>query len=117
MRFDSKARLIGLLSATTMAAIVMASLLPPTGYRAPGLAGRSSSSLPISPRRLFCVRSGLLEAVQGLTPDRLPDLTSALCGTLGAISAAMLVKLFMHARNCTIYFPGSLPAVPKPPRR
>ena len=35
--------------------------------------------------------AGLLEALQGLTIDRTPDLLSALCGAGGVLTAALLV--------------------------
>ena len=97
-----------------MAAIVMASLLPTNWVPRTGLDWQVEHFLAyfttmivlcVAWHRRFVVAvslimcSGLLEAVQGLTRDRLPDLTSALCGTLGAISAAMLVKLLCLDRR------------------
>jgi VanZ family protein len=122
MPFDSKARLIVLLSATTIAAIGMASLLPTNWVPRTGLGWQvehflayftTTIVLCVAWRRPFVVAvslimcSGLLEAVQGLTPDRLPDLTSALCGTLGAISAAMLVKLLCVDRRHILFSRGA----------
>jgi hypothetical protein len=44
--------------------------------------------------------SALLEALQGLTPDRHPDFLAALFGAGGALAAALLAELFMRARRC-----------------
>ena len=46
--------------------------------------------------------AGVLEAAQGLTPDRFPNVTAALCGAAGVASAAMLVVLLIPARRWLI---------------
>ncbi len=45
---------------------------------------------------LLAAFSGLLEVAQGLTPDRVPDLPTALAGAGGAFAAAVLLKLGMQ---------------------
>ena len=45
------------------------------------------------------VVSGLLEALQALTPDRQPNITAALCGAGGVLAAALLAELFIRARR------------------
>jgi hypothetical protein len=37
--------------------------------------------------------AALLEALQGFTPDRVPDLPTAFSGAAGVLSAALLAKL------------------------
>jgi hypothetical protein len=41
----------------------------------------------------------LFEALQGLTPDRQPDLRTAIAAAGGVLSAALLAKLVMLARR------------------
>jgi hypothetical protein len=41
----------------------------------------------------------LLEALQGLTPDRVPDLPTALFGAAGVASAALLAHLALWLRK------------------
>ncbi len=43
--------------------------------------------------------AGLLEALQGLTPDRVPDLPTALCGAGGALLAYVAAEVFHTARS------------------
>ena len=43
--------------------------------------------------------AALLEALQGLTPDRHADFLAALCGAAGALVAALLAELVMRARR------------------
>jgi hypothetical protein len=45
--------------------------------------------------------AGLLEALQGLTPDRVPDLPTALCGAGGALLASVAAEVFIRARSPT----------------
>jgi VanZ family protein len=113
MTSDSK-RLTGLLGATAIAALTMAALFPTKWVPRTGLGWQvehflvyfvTTLVLCLAWRRPFVVAislmtfSGLLEALQGLTPDRSPDLTAALGGAAGAISAAILVKLLLRARE------------------
>jgi hypothetical protein len=41
----------------------------------------------------------VLEALQGLTPDRVPDLPTALSGAAGALSPALLATLLAKSRK------------------
>jgi VanZ family protein len=43
--------------------------------------------------------SALLEILQGLTPDRVPDLPTALSGAGGALTGALVAKLMLHVRR------------------
>jgi hypothetical protein len=51
---------------------------------------------PFLAATLLLVLAGLLEALQGLTLDRTPDLPTALSGATGVLSAALLVWLVMR---------------------
>jgi VanZ family protein len=46
--------------------------------------------------------SALLEALHGLTPDRTPDLPTALSAAAGALSAAVLAKVVILARKLAL---------------
>jgi VanZ family protein len=107
MTSDSKTRLIGLLGAAAFAALAMAALLPTKWVPRTGLGWQvehfsiyfaMTLVVCIALRRPYVVAisvivsSAILEALQGLTPDRVPDLTTALCGAAGAISAAVLIE-------------------------
>ncbi len=43
--------------------------------------------------------SALLEILQGLTPDRVPDLPTALSGAGGALTGALVAKLMLRVRR------------------
>ena len=43
--------------------------------------------------------AGLLEALQGLTPDRVPDFPTALGGAGGALLASAAAEVFIRARS------------------
>ena len=114
---DARARWIGLLGATAVAALAMAALLPSKWVPRTGLGWQvehfliyfaTMIVLCIAWRRPYIVAvslvafSGLLEALQGLTPDRIPypsDSIAALGGAAGAISAAVLIVLLICARQ------------------
>src|SRR5262249_37931273 len=111
---DSRARMIGLLGATAAAALALASLLPTKWVPRTGLGWEdehfivyfvTTIVLSLASRRPYVVGvalmmfAGVLEACQGLTPDRFPDLTSALSGVAGVISAASLVSFLIWARR------------------
>ena len=114
MTSDSSARLIGPLSATAVAALTLATLLPTTWVPRTGLGWEdehfivyfvTTIVLSRASHRHYVVAvalmifAGVLEAAQGLTPDRIPDLTAVLCGAAGVISAATLVTLLIRARR------------------
>jgi len=110
----SRTRWTRLLGATTLTALALASLLPTGLVPRTGLGWQTEHFLaylftatvlciawprpPIVAISLIVV-SALLESLQGLTPDRIPDITAALLGAGGAISAAVLVNLFSRART------------------
>jgi VanZ family protein len=113
MTSESKARLTGLLGAAALAALAMAALLPTKWVPRTGLGWQvehfsiyfaTTFVLCIAFRRPYAVAisvlmsSAILEALQGLTPDRVPDLTTVLCGAAGAISATILIEFFIRAR-------------------
>jgi VanZ family protein len=114
MTSDFKMRLIGLLGVVAFAAVAMAALLPTKWVPRTGLGWQvehfsiyfaTTLVLCIAFRRPYVVAisvivsSAILEALQGLTPDRVPDLTTALCGAAGASSAAILIEFFIRARG------------------
>jgi hypothetical protein len=43
--------------------------------------------------------AGLLETLQGLTPDRVPDFPTALCGAGGALLASVAAEVFIRTRR------------------
>ena len=43
--------------------------------------------------------AGLLEALQGLTPDRVPDFPTALSGAGGALLASVAAEVFIRAQS------------------
>src|SRR6476619_4673349 len=111
---DSKARLFGVLSAAAIAGVILATLLPTNWVPRTGLGWENEHFivyftttiiLSLASRKPFVVAIGLtifagvLEACQGLTPDRFPDLTAALSGPVGVISAATLVILAVWAKR------------------
>jgi VanZ family protein len=106
--------MIGLLGATVAAALALASLLPTKWVPRTGLGWEdehfivyfaTTIVLSLASRRPYVVGvalmmfAGVLEACQGLTPDRFPDVTSALSGVAGVISAASLVNFLIWARR------------------
>ena len=114
MTSNSKARLIGLLGAAAFAALVMAALLPTKWVPRTGLGWQVEHfSIYFATTLILCitfpspyvvpisviVSSAILEALQVLTPDRVPDLTTAPCGAAGAIVAAILIEFFIRARG------------------
>jgi VanZ family protein len=111
---DSRVRLFGLLGATAAAALALATLLPTKWIPRTGLGWKdehfivyfaTTIILSLASRRPYVVAialmifAGVLEACQGLTPDRLPDVTAALSGAAGVISAATLVIFLMRVRR------------------
>jgi len=124
---DSRARLIGLLSVTAAAALTLATLLPTEWIPRTGLGWEdehfivyfaTTIVLSLASRRPYVVAialmifAGVLEACQGLTPDRFPDVTAALSGAVGVISAATLVIFLIWARSRFPAFREWLRSVP-----
>src|SRR5262245_9618683 len=129
MTADSR-RLLHILGATAVASLVLATLLPTKLVPRTGLGWENehflmyfatTTILSIASRRPLLVAfslmacSGVLEALQGLTPDRIPDLTAALAGAAGVISAATLVMLLVRARRSLVLpnwtFRGRMPTI------
>jgi VanZ family protein len=97
-----------------MAVIVVASLIPAKWQLRTGLPWQAEHALAYFgstalfclawPRRwlvAFCLvlASGLLEVMQGLSPGRVPDLSSALIGAVSAIAAATVIELWGQLRD------------------
>ena len=95
-----------------IAAIVVASLIPANMQLRTGMGWLTEHFLAyFAVTALFClawprpllvggalmVFAGAIEALQGLTPDRVPDLPTALSGAGGALLVALLASLVIHA--------------------
>ena len=104
-------RLIYLCSAMALAAIALASLVPTQWELRLGLhwlvehfvAYFAVTAIvciawprPFLVATVLIVLAGMLEALQGLTVDRTPDLLTALSGTAGVLSAALLAWLVLR---------------------
>jgi hypothetical protein len=112
MTSDSR-RFFGILGATAVGALALATLLPTkwiprTGhwevehfiaYFVTTMILSIASRRPIIVAGSLIMFAGILEALQGLTPDRFPDFNSALCGSAGVISAATLAMLLLRVRR------------------
>jgi len=100
-------RWAGIAGAILMAVIVVASLIPAKWQLSTGLPWQAEHALTyFGATALFCLArprrwpiasslalaSGLLELMQGLSPGRVPDLSSALIGAGSAIAAALTVE-------------------------
>jgi VanZ family protein len=111
---DSRARLFVVLG--VMVAIALATLLPTKWVPRTGLGWENEHFivyfaatiiLSLASRKPYVIAialtifAGVLEACQGLTPDRFPDLTAALSGAAGVISAGTLVILIVRARRAS----------------
>ena len=134
---NSKARLIVLLGAIAATALTLATLLPARWIPRTGLGWEdehfiiyfaTTIVLSLASRRPYVVAialtmfAGVLEACQGLTPDRFPDVTAALSGSAGVISATILVILISRAEKVVLtgrirLTPGEGIARRRPPGR
>jgi hypothetical protein len=114
MKFASNSRWIAIAGAVLVAAIVVASLVPAGWQVRLGLHWLVEHFLAyFAVTALFClawpkpmaVAAGLLpvavllEALQGLTPDRVPDLATTLSAAAGVASAALLADLAITLRK------------------
>jgi VanZ family protein len=54
---------------------------------------------PIKVGLAIMASAGLLEALQGLTPDRIPDLPTALSGAGGALLASIVANVVLRVRS------------------
>ena len=52
---------------------------------------------PFAVAACLIVVAGVMEALQGLTADRIPDLATAFCGAAGVLTAALLASLVTDA--------------------
>ena len=52
--------------------------------------------------------AGLLEALQGLTPDRVPDLPTAFSGAAGVLSAALVASSWPNRAKLTLARPRQI---------
>ena len=107
-------RWIRLCGAAAVAAIVVASLIPAKWRLRTGLPWQAEHFLAyFAVTSIFCLAlprplvvagslmafAALLELLQGLTPDRVPDLPTALSGAGGALAAAIIAKLVIRFRK------------------
>jgi peptidoglycan/LPS O-acetylase OafA/YrhL len=105
-------RLIALCAAAVLAAIVVASLIPADMQLRSGLNWLIEHFLaffvaalvlclawprPVIVAAALMALSALLEMLQGLTPDRVPDLPTALSGAAGAVAGALAASLSLYA--------------------
>jgi VanZ family protein len=108
---------IALCGATVLLAAIVASLIPANMQIRTGLHWQvehflvyflATSIFCFARPRPFVVAgvmvafSALLEALQGLTADRTPDLPTALAAAAGALTAAVLAKLVILARKLAL---------------
>jgi VanZ family protein len=113
----ARSRWIALCGALILIAAVVASLIPANIQIRTGLHWQvehfvvyflATSSFCLAWPRPFIVAaammafSALLEALQGLTPDRTPDLPTALAAAAGALTAGVLAKLVILARKLAL---------------
>ena len=107
----------------SIAAIVIASLIPANWQLRTGLHWQvehfvsyflATSIVCLAWPRPFVVAlalmafAGLLEALQGLTPDRVPGLPTALSGAGGVLAAALLAKLLIEAKKLALARPKQI---------
>ncbi len=110
-------RWVALTGAALIAAIVVATLMPAGCQIRLGLHWLVEHFLAyFAATSIFCLAwprpfivagvmmafAALLEALQGLTPDRTPDLPTALSAAAGALTAGMLAKLVISARKLAL---------------
>src|SRR5262245_55757096 len=108
------ARPITLLGATAVAALILATLLPAKWVPRTGLGWEdehfiiyfaTTTILSVASRKPYLIAvalvifAGVLEAAQGLTHDRFPDVTAAFSRMAGVIAAAIFSILLIRARR------------------
>ena len=110
-------RWVGLYSAAALAVIALATLMPAEWVPRPGLHWLVEHFIsyfaltvivliawprPVPVAAVLMVLAGVLEALQGATVDRTPDMLSALSGAAGVLVAALLFWAIARFRK-----PGS----------
>lgn len=110
----SKTRLAGLCGLAALMAIAVVTLMPKDWEVRTGLHWLVEHYLvyftvtaiiclawprPILVAAFLMVAAGILEAMQGLTLDRTPDLWTAMSGAVGVLSAALLAWLITRVKN------------------
>lgn len=123
MMTANKARWVQLSGGATFVAIVVASLIPAKMQLRTGLPWQvehflayflATSIVCLAWPRPFLVAvtlmafAGALEALQGLTPDRVPDLPTALSGAGGVLATALLAKLLIEAKKVALAQPKQI---------
>ena len=113
----ARSKWIALCGAVVLIAAVVASLIPANMQIRTGLHWQVEHFLVyFLATSIFCLAwprpfivagvmiavSALLEALQGLTPDRTPDLPTALSAAAGALTAGVLAKLVILARKLAL---------------
>jgi VanZ family protein len=113
---SSRSRLIALCGAVVLISAVVASLIPANMQIRTGLHWQVEHFLVyFVATAIFCLAwrpfifagvmvafSALIEASQGLTPDRAPDLPTALAAAAGALTAGFLAWLVILARKLAL---------------
>ena len=107
-------RWIGLAGGVLLVAIAVATLIPEQWQLRSGLHWLTEHFLiyfaattiiclawprPLVVAAALMVLAGLLEALQGLTADRIPDLPTAFSGAAGVAAAALLADLVISLRK------------------
>jgi VanZ family protein len=120
MTASSTSRLVGLCGLLVLVAIVVATLIPTQWEVRTGLHWLVEHFLvyfavtviicvawprPFLVATLLMVLAGLLEALQGLTLTRTPDLPTALSAAGGVLTAALLVWFVTRVRKFVLHRP------------
>lgn len=115
MTASARSKWIAIAGAVLLAAIVVVTLVPANLRFRTGLGWEAEHFLAyFAVTSIFCLAwpkrplvvglvltpfACLFEALQGLTPDRTPDLATALAAAAGVLAAALLAKLGMLVRR------------------
>ena len=114
---SSRSRLIAVCGAIVLIAAVIASLIPANMQLRTGLHWQVEHFLVyFAATAIFCLAwprplivagvmvafAAVLEALQGLTPDRTPDLPTALSAAAGVLTAGVLAWLVLRLRKLAL---------------